>query len=80
MILDQLPAVQALPTDEKWQLLDELWRDLARKVENSPPDPKTVAVLEEREAEYRANPDAVKTWEEVRAQLAAYRHSRYGNI
>ena len=76
MILDHLPAVKALPTGEKWELLNELWSDLVQAVEDAPPDPLTVAVLEEREAEYLAEPKGVRTWSEVRARLAAHKQAR----
>ena len=76
MILDQLPAVKALGPDEKWELLDELWKELARTVESAPADPATVALLEAREAKYQADPEAVRTWAEVRARLAAHKKAR----
>jgi hypothetical protein len=76
MILDQLPDVKALAASENWQMLDELWRDLAQTVEKAPPDPHTVAILHEREAEYQLNPNAVRPWAEVRARLAAHKMAR----
>ena len=76
MILDHLPSAQALPTDEKWQLLDELWRELTRTVDSAPPDPATVALLESREAEYQADPPTVRMWPEVQARLAAHKLAR----
>jgi putative addiction module component (TIGR02574 family) len=71
MLLEKLPAVQSLAPEEKWLLIDELWRDLARQLENSPADAQTIALLEARFAEYLANPEATgKPTEEVFARLA----------
>ncbi len=76
MILDHLPDVQALAPDEKWQLLDELWKDLARTVESTSPDAATIALLEAREAEYQSDPDAVRTWADVQTRLAEHKLAR----
>lgn len=76
MLLDQLPAVKALAPDEKWQLLDELWKELAGAVESAPPDPATIALLEAREAQYQSDREAVRPWPEVQAQLAAQKQAR----
>ncbi len=76
MILDELPAVRALPPDKQWQLLDELWRELADAANGEPADPATVALLESRDAEYQADPSAVRTWAEVREHLARHKDAR----
>lgn len=71
MLLEKLPAVQSLAPEEKWLLIDELWRDLARQLEKSPADAETVALLEARFAEYLANPETTGSpAEEVFARLA----------
>ncbi|MEI9894162.1 MAG: addiction module protein [Chthoniobacter sp.] len=71
MLLEKLPAVQLLAPEEKWLLIDELWRDLARQVENAPTDAETLALLEARFAEYLADPAAAASpAEEVFARLA----------
>jgi hypothetical protein len=52
MILDQVPAVQKLSAEEKWQLIDELWQQL---LPPAIPEPQAeiVHLLESRLAEYR---------------------------
>jgi putative addiction module component (TIGR02574 family) len=71
MLLEKLPAVQLLAPEEKWLLIDELWNDLARQVENAPADAQTLALLETRYAEYLANPTATASpAEDVFARLA----------
>lgn len=57
MLLEKLPEVQSLAPEEKWLLIDELWRDLARQPESSPADAQTAALLEARFAEYLAHPE-----------------------
>jgi putative addiction module component (TIGR02574 family) len=75
MILDRLPAVRALAPEEQWQLLDELWKELARAAESAAPDAATIALLERREAEYEADREAVQPWAEVQARLSAHKQA-----
>ena len=56
MVLEKLPAIQSLPPEEKWLLIDELWTDLARPLESAPANAETVAMLEERFAQPLADP------------------------
>ena len=72
MILDQVPAVQRLSPDEKWQLIDELWQELLPRPD-SEPQPEILALLEDRLAEYRNNPAMAAPWAEVKARLRAAR-------
>ena len=72
MILEQVPAVQRLSPDEKWQLIDELWEELLPR-SDSEPQPEILALLEGRMAEYRKNPTLAAPWAEVKARLRAAR-------
>ena len=47
MILEQVPEVQRLSPDEKWQLIDELWQELLPR-SDSEPQPEILALLEGR--------------------------------
>ena len=66
MILEQVPAVQRLSPDEKWQLIDELWEELLPR-SDSEPQPEILALIEGRMAEYRKNPALAAPWAEVKA-------------
>jgi putative addiction module component (TIGR02574 family) len=66
MILDMLPQVKALSREEKCQLMDELWADLSGDPEQSA---AIDALLEERYAEFLANPSSGMTLEEFRARI-----------
>ncbi len=70
MIIERLPEVQKLSTEEKWLLVDELWADL---VDEAVPaaDPEILAELEARMAHYRAHPETATTWEAIRDRLRA---------
>jgi len=72
MILDQVPAVQKLSAEEKWQLIDELWQQLLPPA-NPEPQAEIVRLLESRLAEYRKNPAMAAPWAEVKARLRAAR-------
>jgi putative addiction module component (TIGR02574 family) len=65
MILDQVPAVQKLSAEEKWQQL----------LPPAIPEPQAeiVHLLESRLAEYRENPAMAAPWAEVKARLRAAR-------
>lgn len=71
MLLERLPEVQTLQPEEKWLLIDELWRDLARQTEAAPANAKIVELLEARFAEYLADPSKAGSEDEVFTRLAA---------
>ena len=72
MIIERLPEIRNLSTEEKWVLVDELWADLL--AESFPPaDPAILAELERRMAHYEAHPETATTWEAVRDRLRATR-------
>jgi len=68
MILEKLEEVRALSPEEKVILAGELWREAA---DNSVIDvnPALTELLRQRLREYHANPDAVSSWEDVKARL-----------
>ena len=70
MLLEKLPEVQSLPPEEKWRLIDELWRDLATQVEDAPADANVVELLEERFQAYLADPSQARPVDEVFGRLA----------
>ena len=70
MLIEKLPEVQSLPAEEKWRLIDELWQDLAQQVEDEAPDTKVIAFLENRFADYLADPSQARLIDETFSRLA----------
>ena len=67
MIYEQFPELDALTRGEKAALATELLHE-ASKLGPGEPEAGVVALLRQRHAEYLANPDAVLTWEQVKAR------------
>jgi putative addiction module component (TIGR02574 family) len=70
MLIEKLPEVQSLPVEEKWRLIDELWQNLAQQVEGAAPDTNVIAFLENRFADYLADPSQARPMDETFARLA----------
>lgn len=70
MLLERLPEVQALAPQDKWRLIDEVWRDLARQGEAAGPDANVVELLEQRFSAYLADASQGRSADEVFARLA----------
>jgi len=69
MILDSFPELHRLTTVEKMLLANELWEEVADDPAEIPLTREQVAQLEDRMAHYRAHPEEVTTWEEIKARL-----------
>lgn len=67
MILETIPAIQALTVDEKLVLAGEIWREASAAAE--PISPELAALLDERIAAYRERPQDVLTTEQVTENL-----------
>ena len=70
MLIEKLPEVQSLPVEEKWRLIDELWQNLAQQVEGAAPDTNVIAFLDNRFADYLADPSQARPMDETFARLA----------
>jgi putative addiction module component (TIGR02574 family) len=66
-----LAQLRKLPIAERLQLVEELWDSIAAEAPDDafPVSPELAADLEQRLAEHRANPDAARDWEAVRAEV-----------
>ena len=73
MKLADFPAVQALSTEDKLRLVDELWTSLAPELENLEVTEEERRLLDERWANFERNPGSALTLEELKAKLAARR-------
>ena len=61
-------TVKALPLQDRLQLIEELWRTI--DVDDLPvPTSEEIRLAEDRLSEYRANPNAVVTLEEIKARF-----------
>lgn len=70
MVIERLPQVEKLSSEEKWVLVDELWSALLLENSTTEADPLVIAELERRMAEYEANPEHGVSWETLRGRLA----------
>jgi putative addiction module component (TIGR02574 family) len=66
MIVESLPEVLALPTDQKQVLAEELLNQVALEKER---DPALLDLLRQRLAEHEAGHDPGVRWEDLRARL-----------
>lgn len=71
MILDQLPEVQRLSFAEKWELIDELWKEVEQSLSAEPSDPDVVSLLRERMSEFERDPSTGVSWDELKKRLRA---------
>lgn len=68
MILETIPEIQKLSSEEKLQLANELWEEL-EKLDDSSIDPAIIELLESRMAQYRDDPSTARTYEEVKKDI-----------
>jgi putative addiction module component (TIGR02574 family) len=73
MIMERIPELQNLSSEEKVILVTELWNDLEARAEAFPVCESHVRLLEERLEHFRKFPDDVVPWETVKARLLAAR-------
>ena len=76
MILETFPEISALTVDQKLRLVSELWQEVSSDNHLSP---ETENLLKERLAVYEANPDAVRSTDQVSEGIEKIRqrlHSR----
>ena len=71
MIVEQLPEVLALPTEQKELLAEELLNQVVLEKEK---DPALLELLRRRLAEHAAEPDSGVTWESLRDRLLKRAH------
>ena len=70
MSLAEIPQLAKLSTDEKLQLVEDLWDSIASAPRDLPVSDAERVLLEERWAAHRQNPDAALTLEEFKQRLA----------
>lgn len=65
--------IESLTYEGKIELLSKVWRSLFGEPESVPISAEVMQLLDERLAEYDANPEACRPWEEVLADIRARR-------
>ena len=71
MIVEQLPEVLALPTEQKEMLAEELLNQVVLEKER---DPALLELLRQRLAEHAAEPESGVAWEVLRDRLLKRGH------
>lgn len=72
MIVERLPEVLSLPTEEKEILAEELLNQVVLERDK---DPALVDLLRRRLSEHKAHPESGVRWEELRDRLLKRRHA-----
>ena len=70
MSLAEIPQLAKLSTEEKLQLVEDLWDSIAALPQDLPVSEAEQKLLEERWAAHRQNPATALTLEEFKQQLA----------
>jgi putative addiction module component (TIGR02574 family) len=71
--LADLPEVKALSAREKLELVDELWKDVARELDALDATPAEKQLLDERWAAFLRDPSSALTLEQLQERLKALR-------
>jgi len=72
VIVERLPEVLSLPTEEKEILAEELLNQVVLERDK---DPALVDLLRRRLSEHKANPESGVRWEQLRDRLLKRRHA-----
>jgi len=64
-----LKEIAKLTSDEKFQIVEEIWDDLNEHYKDIPLTEAQKKELNRRLDEYEKDPDNVLTWEEVKASI-----------
>ena len=70
MKLNELPQVMALSTEEKLDLIHDLWESIHPEIEENEVSDEEKKLLDGRWDNYLKNPDSVLTMEQFEALLA----------
>ncbi len=62
-------AFRRLPADERARLVEELWHEVARELEQQPLSDAQQRLLDERIRQHEENPADVEDWEVARDDL-----------
>ncbi len=71
MIAERFPGITQLPDEDKLTLMAELWQDVMH--DDAAENPVLAELVEQRLQEYRAHPERVSSWSDVKARIMASR-------
>ncbi len=71
MKLKELPQVMALSTEEKLDLIHDLWESIYPEVEQNEVSDEEKKLLDERWEKHLANPESALTMEQLKAAVAS---------
>jgi putative addiction module component (TIGR02574 family) len=71
MKLKELPQIMALSTEEKLDLINELWESIYPEVEENEVSNEEKRLLDERWEKHLANPEAALTLDQLKAAVAS---------
>ena len=71
MKLKELPQIMALSTEEKLDLIRDLWESISPEVEQGEVSDEAKKLLDERWEKYLANPESALTLEQLKAAVAS---------
>jgi hypothetical protein len=69
MILETIPQLAALTDEQRELLAMELLESIQADQASEDVDPRILAILEQRHADFLANPQNVRTWTDVKASI-----------
>jgi putative addiction module component (TIGR02574 family) len=71
MKLKELPQIMALSTEEKLDLIHDLWESIYPEVEQNEVSDEEKKLLDERWEKHLANPESALTLEQLKAAVAS---------
>ena len=74
MIIDSLPEVRELSTEQKWQLAEELWGELIPD-QNEDCDNAIERLIMGRMEHYQNHPETASSWESLKQRIGKLRHA-----
>jgi len=69
MIVEKIPELKSLSSEEKLILVGELWDELAAQPDAFPPREDHIELLKKRLEHYRQHPADVVAWEQVKERI-----------
>jgi putative addiction module component (TIGR02574 family) len=71
MKLKELPQIMALSTEEKLDLIHDLWESISPELDQVEVSDEEKKLLDERWEKYLANPESALTMEQLKAAVAS---------
>jgi len=69
MIVDRIPEIERLSTEEKLLLIKELWENIEGDQATAPADPDILEELDRRAAHYRQHPETAMSWDDFKRSI-----------